>query len=139
MPSRRIEDLHPSVQPLIKQLVGKKFGDWEAYITCTLRTPAEQDTLYAQGRTKPGNIVTNARGGQSMHNYGVAADFAFKNAKWQVSWNPTLFTQLGAFARTIGLEWGGDWKSFPDKPHFQYTGGLTLAQLQAGQRPKPKV
>lgn len=139
MPSRRIEDLDPIVQPLAKQLVGVKFGEWESFITCTYRTIEEQNVLYAQGRTRPGAIVTNAKGGDSIHNYRCAFDIAFKNVKGQVSYNPTLFTQLAPIGRKIGLEWGGDWITFPDKPHFQYTQGLTLADFKSGKKLKSTV
>lgn len=87
-----------------------------------LRTFAEQDALFAQGRTKPGPIVTRARGGRSEHNYGVAADLCpFKNGK--PDWNDLpAFLQIGAVAHKVGLEWGGDWKKFVDKPHVQLPG-----------------
>lgn len=90
-----------------------------------LRTFSEQDKLYAQGRSKPGKKVTNAKGGQSWHNYGLAVDVVFKvNGQW--SWdeaNP--WSKLGMIGQQHGLEWGGAWKSSKDRPHFQYTGGVT--------------
>ena len=92
-----------------------------------LRTFAEQDALFAQGRTKPGQVVTQARGGQSNHNYGLAVDVCpFVNGKPQ--WNDNQgFIRIGAEAPKQGLQWGGDWKKFIDKPHIQL-GGLTVAQ-----------
>ena len=100
------------------------------------RSYAEQDALYAQGRTKSGNIVTNARGGQSNHNFGLAVDFFLYdskgNAVWTVDSNWRRVAQIG---KDLGFEWGGDWKSFPDAPHLEMTGGLSLAQLRAGKRP----
>ena len=95
-----------------------------------LRTFAEQDALFAQGRTKPGQVVTKARGGESNHNYGLAVDLCpFLNGKPQ--WNDNVgFVRIGTEAAKQGLEWGGDWKKFIDKPHVQL-GGLTVSQCSA--------
>jgi len=98
-------------------------------LTCGYRSIAEQNRLYAIGRTKPGKRVTNARGGESWHNYGLAADYAFViNGK--VTWNGPWAT-FGKIARECGLEWGGDFKSIIDRPHVQWTKGKTLAQMRA--------
>lgn len=95
-----------------------------------LRTFEEQDALFAQGRTKPGQVVTQARGGQSNHNYGLAVDLCpFVDGKPQWNDNPG-FLRIGAEAAKQGLQWGGDWKKFIDKPHVQL-GGLTVAQCSA--------
>jgi D-alanyl-D-alanine carboxypeptidase len=85
-----------------------------------LRTFAEQDELYAKGRTKPGAIVTQARGGESNHNFGLAVDLCpFTNDK--PDWNApmTVWAAIGTSAAAQGLEWGGQWKKFLDKPHVQ--------------------
>ncbi|MGG6447353.1 peptidoglycan-binding protein [Pseudobacillus badius] len=121
-------------------------------ITQGLRTNAEQNALYAQGRTvkydsngKKLSIVTNAKGGQSIHNFGLAFDFAVygKDGK-TIEWNTSIDTngdgykdylQVGAIGKTLGLKWGGDFRTFIDYPHFEYTFGLSLAALQAGKRP----
>jgi len=108
--------------------------------TSTLRDHEAQDELYAHGRTKPGAIKTNARGGESFHNYGVAVDFAiFLDDK--LTWDKRYYVMLGKIGMREGLTWGGDWdgdgKTDPndwDLVHFQYTGGLTLADLQNGKR-----
>lgn len=114
-------------------------------ITQGLRTIAEQDALYAQGRTKPGKRVTNAKGGYSFHNFGLAVDFAVVDKTGTiVYWDTNIDTnkdkqkdwyQVGKLGKEQGLEWGGDWTSLVDIPHFQYTFGLTTAQLRAGRRP----
>jgi len=106
-------------------------------ITQGYRSIAEQDALYAQGRTKPGSIVTNARGGYSNHNFGVAIDFALlladgKNVSWAVNKDWMIVVDI---AKQLGFSWGGDWKSFKDYPHFEMSFGLTTAQLRAGERP----
>lgn len=97
------------------------------------RSFAEQDALYAQGRTKPGAIVTNARGGDSFHNYGVACDIVFV-VNGRPSWDSKHpWKTLGKIGKTNGLEWGGDWTSFVDLPHFQYTAGYTLDDFKKGR------
>lgn len=103
-------------------------------LTSGLRPIDEQDRLYAMGRTKPGKIVTNARGGYSWHNFGLAGDYAFViNGK--VTWNGP-WAVFGKVARECGLEWGGDFKSIVDRPHVQWTRGRTLAQMRALARKK---
>jgi peptidoglycan L-alanyl-D-glutamate endopeptidase CwlK len=98
-----------------------------------VRTFAEQDALYAQGRTTPGKIVTKAKGGKSWHNFGLAVDIVedgdVEQAGIQWSWSKNLdYLKIGALAKTVGLEWGGFWKSFTDYPHVQLTGGLSLTE-----------
>lgn len=92
-----------------------------------LRTFEEQNSLYAQGRTKKGNIVTNARGGESFHNYGLAIDIAFLNSDGSVDFN--VSEEVAKVGEEFGFEWGGRWSKFPDRPHFQIIGGLTIAGL----------
>lgn len=94
-----------------------------------LRTIAEQNALFAKGRTKPGKKVTNARGGQSLHNYGLALDFA-PVVNGVVSWDENLYKPFGKWADIAGLEWGGRWKDFIDLPHVQDDEGMTLKQIQ---------
>lgn len=92
-----------------------------------LRTFAEQDALFAKGRTKPGAKVTNARGGKSWHNYGLAVDLApVINGK--VSWNEKLFdwSLIGKWAKAVGLAWGGSWLRFKDRPHVEMSFGLSI-------------
>ncbi|MES1035875.1 peptidoglycan-binding protein [Bacillus pumilus] len=106
-------------------------------ITSGYRSFAEQNKLYAQGRAAPGKIVTNAKGGQSNHNYGLAIDYVLlsadgKKALWTVNEKWRRVAQIG---KSLGFSWGGDWKSFKDYPHLEMMGSLTLTQLQAGKRP----
>jgi hypothetical protein len=84
-----------------------------------LRTKAEQDDLYAQGRTKPGKIVTNARGGQSNHNSGVAIDVYIVKCDGTIDLNKRIPQEVVDIAKQEGFEWGGDWKKFKDYPHFE--------------------
>ena len=119
---RDITLCHPRLQVLATKLMEEcskqgliiKIGE-------TYRTVAEQDALYAQGRTTPGNIVTNAPGStySSYHQWGTAFDI-FRN-DGQGAYNETgnFFGRVGAIGVSFGLEWGGNWKSPVDKPHFQ--------------------
>jgi peptidoglycan L-alanyl-D-glutamate endopeptidase CwlK len=99
------------------------------------RSWQRQAELYAQGRTKPGKIVTKAKPGSSWHNYGLAIDLGlFKDGQYLDSENPRLadklYRELGDLAATMGIEWAGTWKSFTEGPHFQVTFGLTLANAR---------
>ena len=94
------------------------------------RSIEEQNRLYALGRTKPGRIVTKARGGHSWHNFGLAADYAFISGG-QLTWDGP-WKLFGRIARECGLEWGGDWRKFPDRPHVQWRRGKTLAEMRRG-------
>ena len=120
--SRNISDLHPTLQRMVRELrvqcalVGLNIGIGECY-----RTVEEQEALYAQGRTTAGNIVTNARGKDynSMHQWRVAFDFYRNDGKGAYNNSDKFFNKVGAIGKSIGLEWGGDWTSPVDLPHFQ--------------------
>lgn len=144
--STKAQGLHPCVLVATQLLIEHCFNRGvQILITQGLRTIAEQDALYAQGRTKPGAIVTNARGGYSYHNYGFAIDFALLLPNGSsVSWDTRMdgnnnqiadWQEVVKEAKALGFEWGGDWTSFKDYPHFQMTFGLTLTQLRAGAKP----
>ena len=137
--SRKIDDLQPVVAAMCREFI-KRCDEAGIYviITSTLRTMEEQAALYAQGRTKAGPRVTNAKPGQSWHNWGCAFDYVpIKNGK--ADWNNILtFAKCGEIAEAVGLEWGGRWK-MKDYPHCQYTGGNTLAQFQNGTADMSKL
>lgn len=108
-----------------------------------LRTWQEQDALYAQGRTAPGKIVTNARGGDSWHCFGLAVDYVLdgdtEKPGVQWSWNVkvdlnhdgrTDWLDMAEIAEMCGLEAGAYWKSFPDLPHVQNRYGLSLMEAK---------
>ena len=132
--SRDIKDLHPSVAAKAVAFIAScKSVGIDVLITSTFRDFESQNALYAQGRTAPGKIVTNAKGGQSFRNYRLAFDFVpLVNGKAQWS-DEALFARCGKIAESVGLEWAGRWKSFKELAHCQDTGGLTLAELQAGK------
>jgi peptidoglycan L-alanyl-D-glutamate endopeptidase CwlK len=137
--SRRLEDLAPAVQQRAKALVNAaKDAGVDLLITSTYRSNEEQAALYAQGRTKPGAIVTNARPGDSYHNWRCAFDVVpLRNGKpvWGTSGpDGDLWRKIGEMGEAVGLEWAGRWTGkLREVAHFQYTGGLTLAQLKAGK------
>ncbi|MEK4606533.1 LysM peptidoglycan-binding domain-containing protein [Geobacillus sp. FSL W8-1251] len=139
--NQKLQNVHPVVADKARQLITKAYNEGiYVVITQGYRSKEEQDALYAQGRSKPGKIVTNARGGDSYHNYGLAIDFALMNPDGSISWNvDAKWKRVAQIGKSFGLEWGGDWKSFPDYPHFQYTFGLSLADLRAGKRPPQQV
>ncbi|MEZ5386470.1 MAG: M15 family metallopeptidase [Prosthecobacter sp.] len=116
---KNIATLHPRVQPLARSLILRAMErGWNFKITSALRTYAEQDALYAQDRTKPGKRVTNARGGYSNHNFGLAFDVTLFNGSQPV-WDSPLYKALAVIGQELGLEWGGNWKSPVDEPHYQ--------------------
>ena len=103
------------------------------------RTFAEQDALFAQGRTKPGPKVTKARGGFSNHNFGVAWDVGVFDGSAFIPESP-LYDVCGKIGERMGLVWGGHFHSITDKPHFQCQTGKTFAELRglvAGGKPVP--
>jgi peptidoglycan L-alanyl-D-glutamate endopeptidase CwlK len=132
MASRDPRDLHPNIQPLYDKFMQEcRNNDIDVLCTCTYRSNAEQDALYAQGRTLPGAIITNARGGQSAHNYtldGACAAKAFDvvpmiNGKcvWGTSGDDGILWQnLGQIGISLGLNWYGSPDSkFREFPHFE--------------------
>ena len=105
-------------------------------VTQGLRTCEEQDRLYAKGRTSPpvGKkfIVTNAKGGQSYHNFGLAFDIVVLDSLGKADWdtNHPGWTLAAKIGKSVGLEWGGDFTTITDFPHYQYTGGLSLQRCR---------
>ena len=134
--SRSLDDLLPPVKERVEKFLSSaKAAGIDLLITSTYRDNASQNVLYEQGRTTPGKKVTNAKAGQSWHNYRCAVDVVPVVAgkpRWDVK--DEVWQQVGALGKAAGLEWAGDWKKFKEYPHFQYTGGLTLAQLQSGAK-----
>lgn len=117
---KNIATLLPEVQPFARKLVHEAAKKGITIkVTSALRTYAEQDALYAQGRTKPGSIVTNARGGQSAHNFGLAFDVTEFNGTKPV-WESDNYDVVGEIGQKMGLDWGGSWRSFTDRPHFAF-------------------
>lgn len=142
--SRALDDLLPPVRHRAQAFVDAcKQAGIDILITSTFRDLESQAALYAQGRTAPGKRVTNAKPGHSYHNWRVAFDVVPLRAGNPV-WNTTgadgkLWEQIGNLGEAVGLEWAGRWTRFREYAHFQFTGGLTLAQLAAGEVPQEEA
>lgn len=135
--SRSLSDLDPVVRHMAEgHIAACKAEGIDLLITCTYRDAEEQNRLYAQGRTAKGSKVTNAKAGQSMHNYRLAYDVVpLRHGKpvWGTKGEDNILWQrVGAIGQAHGLEWAGNWKTFKEYPHFQYTGGHPLSFFQAG-------
>ena len=139
------KELHPEVRAGSEKLV-KEAGKRgiRVIITHGFRSIEEQDRLYARGREEKGKIVTNARGGESLHNYGLAVDFALLDKQGDPLWDMEYdgngngkpdWRETAELAKEIGFEWGGDWQGFKDYPHLQMDFGISLWQLQNGIYP----
>lgn len=114
-----IATLLPHVRPYARALFFKaKCNGIDINIISGTRSYEEQDRLYAQGRTTGKEKVTNARGGFSNHNFGIAFDIGVFSGSRYLEESP-LYKVVGAYGMELGLEWGGNWKSIVDQPHFQ--------------------
>ncbi|MCL2346049.1 MAG: M15 family metallopeptidase [Desulfobulbus sp.] len=114
-----IATLLPEVRPLARALIEKAaLHGIVIRIVSGSRSYAEQDALYAKGRSQPGAKVTNARGGYSNHNFGIAFDIGVFEGNRYLGDSPK-YKAVGALGRDLGLEWGGSWKSLVDQPHYQ--------------------
>jgi len=139
MASRLVTDCHPILQPMLRAcIVGWANEHLDVLVTCTWRSGQEQNLLYAQGRTAPGNIVTNAKAGQSAHNFtieGRPASLAFDfvpmlNGK--PDWNGTgadfvLWSRAAAVAKRAGLKWYGEpGAPFHELPHCEHPDAVAM-------------
>lgn len=116
---RNIATLLPQAQPLARALIeGAAAIGIAIKVISGTRTYDEQNALYEQGRSKPGRIVTNARGGYSNHNFGIAFDIGVFEGGRYLDESPA-YKAVGALGMKLGLEWGGNWKTIQDEPHFQ--------------------
>jgi peptidoglycan L-alanyl-D-glutamate endopeptidase CwlK len=147
---KRISLLHPKLRSealeILAEIEAALTGKAHCRIVSTLRTFAEQTALYNQGRTTKGQIVSNARAGTSLHNYGLALDFAlivdkdgdgkYESTSWDIKGDydgdkKADWMEVVEIFKRHGWEWGGSWKSFKDMPHFQKTFGYSVKQLLA--------
>jgi len=133
----RISTLHQNVQGHATAFINKvedKLGI-RLRVTDALRTDDEQNSLYEQGRTKPGQIVTRAKAGKSYHNYGLAIDVVEITNNGDVNYS-TNWPAIEKIGVKNGFFWGGNWpEPNADKPHFQMSFDLSIEQLQHGSRP----
>lgn len=128
MPSSNLSDLTSETQAAARSLLDYAQSQGiDVMVTQTLRTCAEQNELYSQGRTQPGGVVTNAPGCRSWHTHGRALDLLVRdNGKVVSNGLDARYAQLGEYARTLGFKWGGD---FGDYGHFEFHPGLTIEQV----------
>jgi peptidoglycan L-alanyl-D-glutamate endopeptidase CwlK len=146
----RIKLLHPKLREeglaIYNEINTNLTGRVKVRFSYTLRTFAEQASLFNQGRTKSGPVVTNARAGQSYHNYGLAIDIVllidkdgngtYETASWDTIGDydgdrvADWMEAVKVFEK-YGWEWGGRWVKFKDQPHFQKVFGKSISQLQA--------
>lgn len=133
---RDLNKLHPFVKKVAETFLAecKKQG-FNIKISETFRSISRQDYLYAQGRTRPGNVVTDARGSlmSSYHQWGLAFDIY--NDVPGDAYNTSILNKAGTIGQKMSLEWGGGRSGFKDSPHFQYTFGLSIVDLKAGKKP----
>lgn len=143
--SRSLDDLQPQVRAMAEQLLAQcAAAGIPLTVTFTRRSMATQAALYAQGRTCAGCIVTNARPGHSFHNFGLALDVVPTELLRLPRWGDTpahqahtdaLWAKVGTIGKALGFRWGGEFITIRDRPHFEWSGGLSLAQLRAGALP----
>jgi peptidoglycan L-alanyl-D-glutamate endopeptidase CwlK len=135
MASRSLADLKLGVRAKVEKWVAAcKERGVDVLVYCTLRTPEEQEALYAQGRTKPGRIVTKAPAWRSWHNTGRAVDavpLVHGKPDWSYSAKEPHWQVFAEEARAAGLEWAGDWTGdFVEYVHVQDDEGLTLSEAK---------
>ena len=144
--ANKLIELHPVVREAAEQLIINSYSRGvPIIITQGYRSIEYQNQLYAQGRTIKGSIVTNAKGGSSYHNYGLAIDFALLSSDGkQVNWDTKCdgdadqtsdWIEVVQEAKKLGFEWGGEFKTIVDYPHFQITFGLSITDLKSGKKP----
>ena len=133
--SRSLDDLHPAVKlKALAHVAACAAVGIDLLVYCTYRDGEAQNKLYSQGRTTPGSIVTNAKAGESLHNYRVAYD-CVPLVGGKPAWSDkTLYLQVGKLGEDLGLEWAGRWTGkLRETAHFQYTKGLSLSDFKAGK------
>lgn len=146
----RIQKAHPRIRQMLldqyKEANNKLGKGVRLRFTRVYSTPEEQNELYAQGRTKPGSVVTNAKAWESIHNYGLAFDIVllidrdgdgnFESVSWDMVKDfdrdgISDWLEIVTYFKSKGWTWGGDWKKFKDGPHFQYDFGFDWKTLKA--------
>lgn len=125
----RLQLINPRLAKLIEQMAEMlALENIEFRVTQALRSWDEQEKLFAQGRTAPGKIVTQAPGGHSWHNFGLAVDLAIIEAG-AIDWNAShpSWQRMIQVGEMLGLLSGSTFRTFPDNPHFQLTGKFPIS------------
>ena len=144
----RLGAVHSMLRVYTEELIRRAYKEGiNVQISSGFRSNEDQAYIYGQGRPgyryngklygREGAIVSNARPGTSVHNYGLAIDYFLttqdgSKSTWIVN---AQWKRVGAIAKAMGFEWGGDWTSFKDYPHLQFTQGLSISKLRTGHRP----
>ena len=125
----RLGQAVPSLGAAYAQALARWMGDpvlrlaGVPFVTECYRSPERQNELYAQGRSKPGPVVTYKRGGESKHNQlpALALDVAFLLPDGEVTWSGLLLSKFARLMKAADarVHWGGDWPRFKDFPHFE--------------------
>jgi peptidoglycan L-alanyl-D-glutamate endopeptidase CwlK len=133
--SRSLDDLIPPAKERVERFLSLcKDEGIDLLVTSTYRDHESQNALYEQGRTTAGKVVTNAKAGDSWHNWRCAVDVVpMVNGKPNWDGLHPVWDQIGTLGEQAGLEWAGRWRTFKELAHFQYTGGLTLTDLKSGK------
>jgi peptidoglycan L-alanyl-D-glutamate endopeptidase CwlK len=134
--SRSLDDLIPPAKERVERFLSLcKDQNIDLLVTSTYRDNESQQALYEQGRTTAGKVVTNAKAGESWHNWRCAVDVVpLVNGKPDWDGSHPIWDKVGELGEQAGLEWAGRWRSFKELAHFQYTGGLTLTDLKEGKQ-----
>lgn len=123
-PHNRLRNCLPELRSRVLQtLADMERRGHPMVVTDGFRTVKQQRDLYALGRTKPGKIVTNCDGvtRRSAHQEGRAADCAFVGPDGRITWDGP-WSLYGRVAGWYGLDWGGNWQRFIDRPHVEWRG-----------------
>jgi peptidoglycan L-alanyl-D-glutamate endopeptidase CwlK len=133
--SRSLDDLIPQAKERVEHFLSLcKDEGIDLLVTSTYRDNESQQALYEQGRTTAGKVVTNAKAGDSWHNWRCAVDVVpMVNGKPNWDGLHPVWNRIGELGEQAGLEWAGRWRTFKELAHFQYTGGLTLTDLKNGK------
>lgn len=129
----RLASVYPELADKIRTMADQLEAEGTVIrVTQALRSWNEQEALYAQGRTAPGNIVTNCRGGFSYHNFGLAVDCvpSLPGDSYTPDWNanhPT-WKRMEEIGQSLALTVGANWRTFPDAPHFQENGRFPVGE-----------
>lgn len=135
MSDRNLDHLHPKVAAAAKAALSDcEAQGMKVLVTCTLRSRAEQTALYAQGRTTEGPIVTHAKAGQSMHQYGCALDlYPNPGGKPDFTGHHPWWPRIAAIFKAHGFKWGAEWQGGArEMAHFEMMGGHPLSYFQQG-------
>lgn len=132
---QRISQLDPRLQQPATNFINNTESELNVQLRVNqgYRSPEEQNKLYEQGRTTPGNIVTNAKGGESYHNYGLALDVV-RMENGQPNWSKPITPDIAKIGTQQGFSWGGSWQSFKDYPHFEMSFGQSIKSLIGGTK-----